>query len=55
MATAADKMGVFDSDLDDILNDANAFMQNNPITGEALENFEKENIFDINNPTSDFK
>lgn len=38
----------FDTDLNEILQDATAFQQKNPITGEVYKDYQKYNIFDIN-------
>lgn len=38
----------FDSDLNEVLKDATAFQQNNPVTGEPYQDYQKYNIFDIN-------
>lgn len=38
----------FNTDLNEVLQDATAFQQNNPITGETYEDYQKYNIFDIN-------
>lgn len=38
----------FNSDLNEVIKDATAFQQNNPITGEPYKDYEKYNIFDIN-------
>lgn len=38
----------FNNDLNDVLKDAKHFQQTNPVTGEAYEDYQKYNIFDIN-------
>ena len=38
----------FNTDLNEVLQDATAFQQNNPITGETYKDYQKYNIFDIN-------
>ena len=38
----------FNTDLNEVLQDATAFQQNNPITGETYQDYQKYNIFDIN-------
>lgn len=38
----------FNTDLNEVLQDAEVFQQNNPITGETYEDYQKYNIFDIN-------
>ena len=38
----------FNTDLNEIMKDATAFQQNNPITEEAYEDYQKYNIFDVN-------
>ena len=38
----------FNTDLNEVLQDANVFQQNNPITGETYQDYQKYNIFDIN-------
>lgn len=38
----------FNTDLNEVLQDATAFQQNNPITGEKYQDYQKYNIFDIN-------
>lgn len=38
----------FNEDLNEVLKDAKAFTQKNPVTEELLKDSEKENIFDIN-------
>lgn len=38
----------FNSDLNEVLQDSNAFQQNHPISAEPLKDYQKYNIFDIN-------
>jgi hypothetical protein len=38
----------FDTDLNEVIQDATAFQQNNPITEEPYKDYQKYNIFDIN-------
>ena len=38
----------FNTDLNEVLQDANAFQQKNPITNEPYKDYQKYNIFDIN-------